>query len=63
MLSEPLMRNKNLKLGDVVLSPLIPDQYAPVPVRVVGVLHGDTWLAIGSLEFIPGHFSRRRATC
>jgi len=55
-LSEPLMRNKNLKLGDVVLSPLIPDQYAPVPVRVVGVLKGDTWLAIGSLEFIRDHF-------
>jgi hypothetical protein len=56
VLSEPLMRNKNLKLGDVVLSPLIPDQYAPVPVRVVGVLHGDTWLAIGSLEFIRDNF-------
>jgi hypothetical protein len=56
VLSEPLMRNKNLKLGDVVLSPLIPDQYAPVPVRVVGVLKGDTWLAIGSLEFIRDNF-------
>ncbi|CUU01468.1 lipoprotein-releasing system permease protein [Armatimonadetes bacterium GBS] len=55
-LSEPLMRNKKLKLGDVVLSPFIPDQYAPVPVRVVGVLEGDTWLAISSYEFIRNHF-------
>lgn len=56
VLSEPLMRNKKLKLGDVVLSPFIPDQYAPVPVRVVGVLKGDTWLAIASYEFIRNHF-------
>lgn len=56
VLSEPLMRNKKLQLGDIVLSPLVPDQYAPVPVRVVGVLKGETWLAIGSLEFIRDHF-------
>ncbi len=56
VLSEPLMRNKNLKLGDVVLSPLIPDQYAPVPVHVVGILEGDTWLAITSDEFVKNHF-------
>ncbi len=55
-LSEPLMRNKKLQLGDVVLSPLIPDQYAPVPVKVVGVLKGETWLAIGSYEFIRDKF-------
>jgi len=55
-LSEPLMRNKNLRLGDVVLSPLIPDQYAPVPVKVVGVLEGETWLAVGSYEFIRDQF-------
>ncbi|MER3401747.1 MAG: hypothetical protein C4336_00395 [Armatimonadota bacterium] len=55
-LSEPLMRNKKLRMGDVLLSPLIPDQYAPVPVRVVGVLEGDTWLAIASYEFIRNNF-------
>ncbi len=55
-LSEPLMRNKKLRIGDVVLSPLVPDQYAPVPVRVVGVLKGDTWMAITSEEFTRRHF-------
>ncbi len=55
-LSEPLMRNKKLRLGDVVLSPLVPDQYAPVPVRVVGILKGDTWLAITSEEFTRTYF-------
>jgi ABC-type lipoprotein release transport system permease subunit len=55
-LSEPLMRNKKLQLGDVVLSPLVPDQYAPVPVRVVGVLQGDTWLAVTTESFTRTHF-------
>jgi ABC-type lipoprotein release transport system permease subunit len=55
-LSEPLMRNKKLRLGDVVLSPFVPDQYAPVPVRVVGVLKGDTWLAVTSEQFTRTHF-------
>lgn len=55
-LSEPLMRNKRLRLGDVLLSPLTPDQYSPVPVRVVGVLKGDTWLAISTDEFTRTHF-------
>lgn len=56
ILSEPLLKNKNLKIGDILLSPLVPDQYAPVPARIVGVLKGETWLALTSYEFVQAHF-------
>jgi ABC-type lipoprotein release transport system permease subunit len=56
ILSEPVARNKKVKVGDVILSPLTPDQYAPVPVVVVGLLEGEAWLAITSYEFVRMNF-------
>lgn len=56
ILSEPLARNKKLKIGDAVLSPDISDQYAPMPVKVVGILGGDTWLAMTSFDFVQKNF-------
>ncbi|NUL81651.1 MAG: ABC transporter permease [Armatimonadetes bacterium] len=55
-LSDPVMRNKGLKLGDTVLSPLTPDQFAPTPVRLVGRLSGDVWLGLASYEFVDQNF-------
>lgn len=53
ILSENLVRNKKLKLGDVVAGPDDKGAIAgmPVPVRLVGVLDGPTWIAFTSRQF------------
>lgn len=56
VLSETLAKNKKVGVGDVILSPATPDQYAPVPVIVVGILEGETWLAMTSYEFVRMNF-------
>jgi putative ABC transport system permease protein len=54
VLAEGLVRNKKLKLGGIVAGPL--DQGgiagAPVPVRLVGILSGPTWIAFGDKRFV-----------
>ena len=52
--SEGLVRNKGSKLGDIVAGPddtgtLVP---SPVPVRLVGIIGGPTWMAYTSQEFV-----------
>lgn len=56
ILSETLAKNKKVGVGDVILSPLTPDQYAPIPVVVVGILEGETWLAMISYDFVRMNF-------
>ncbi|HEY3331077.1 MAG TPA: FtsX-like permease family protein [Capsulimonadaceae bacterium] len=53
VLSDGLVRNKKLKMGDVVAGPDDQGGIAgcPVPVRLVGILHGPTWIAFTSPEF------------
>lgn len=54
VLSEGLVRNKKLKLGGIVAGP--QDQGgiagAPVPVRLVGILSGPTWIAFSDKRFV-----------
>jgi hypothetical protein len=47
-----IARNKGLKLGSILLDPSNPDDYAPVPVKVVGILDGPQWFALFSAEFL-----------
>ncbi len=55
-LSVGIARNRNLKIGDVVLAPHIEDSFAPVPVKLVGLLDGENWFAVISKEFVQQHY-------
>ncbi|MDQ2800470.1 MAG: ABC transporter permease [Armatimonadota bacterium] len=54
VISEGLVRNKKLKLGDTIADPKDSDNVltVPVPVKLVGTLRGPTWIAFTSKEFV-----------
>lgn len=58
VLSEPMVENKKLKLGDVVSGPTDEGGISgsPVPVRLVGVLRGDVWVAFTDKAFCDQTF-------
>jgi ABC-type lipoprotein release transport system permease subunit len=43
IISEPVARNKGLKIGDDLLSPETPENYSPLPVKIVGIAHSPEW--------------------
>lgn len=51
--SEGIVRNRKLKLGDIIASPTDTGSLVsvPVPVKLVGILSGPTWIAFTSKEF------------
>ncbi len=55
VVSEGIVRNKRLKIGDYIASPTEADTSSivavPVPVKLVGILRGPTWIAFTSKEF------------
>lgn len=51
-ISEEVAKNLGLKLGDTMLEPASEDNYAPVPVKLVGTLRGSHWLGITSKSFV-----------
>ena len=53
VISEGLMRNKKIKIGDMIADPKDSDSLlaVPVPVKLVGVLKGPTWMAFTSKEW------------
>jgi len=51
LISAPVAKNLDLKLGSVVLKPDDIDNYAPVPVKVVGIAQTDRWFMVDSVEF------------
>ncbi len=53
VLSEPLARNKRVKVGDVIAGPTDEGGISgsPVPVKLVGILRGPTWIAFTSKSF------------
>ena len=54
-LSEDVARNLGVKLGDTLLDPTSEDNYAPVPVKLVGLLQGPHWLGLTSRSFVDGN--------
>lgn len=58
VLSEPLAKNKNIKIGDVIAGP--DDEGgiagAPLPVRCVGFLKGPIWIALTTKSFCDTTF-------
>lgn len=51
IVSEPILRNLDKKLGDVMLKPEDPDNYSPKPVRIVGVAQTDYWFAFNDMTY------------
>ena len=52
VLSDDIAQNLELKIGDIVSKPDSQDSYAPVPIRLVGLLHGPCWLGLTSRSFV-----------
>jgi putative ABC transport system permease protein/lipoprotein-releasing system permease protein len=55
VVSEEVARNLGLKVGDILLKPDSEDAYAPVPVRLVGLLRGESWVGMTSKSFVDFH--------
>jgi putative ABC transport system permease protein len=54
-ISDEVAKNLGVKLGDTLLDPTSEDNYAPVPVKLVGLLQGPHWLGLTSKEFVDGN--------
>lgn len=48
VLSDAVAKNMGLRIGDVISDPDSQDAYAPIPIRLVGLLHGKVWLGLTS---------------
>jgi putative ABC transport system permease protein/lipoprotein-releasing system permease protein len=55
IVSEPVLRNLGLRLGDPLLDPGNPEAYSPFPVRIVGVAHTQEWLMLAPVEYHRAH--------
>jgi len=51
LVSEPVARNLNLKLGDVLIGPDVVDGYSPKPVHIVGIVQTTEWIAMAPIEY------------
>lgn len=51
VISEPVARNLNLKIGSQVLGPEKEDAYSPHVVKVVGIVKTNRWLIIDPIEY------------
>lgn len=47
-ISDDVARNLHAKLGSIIAQPNSLDDYAPVPIRLVGLLHGPVWIGLTS---------------
>jgi ABC-type lipoprotein release transport system permease subunit len=57
LISEPIARNLNLRLGDALLKPDDNEAYSPFPVKIVGIARSDVWLMMMSYEYVKAnHF-------
>ena len=52
VISDDVAKNLSLKVGDVLSKPESQDSFAPVPVRLVGLLHGPVWLGLTSKALV-----------
>ena len=54
-ISNDVARNIGVKIGDIVAGPELEDSYAPVPIRLVGLLKGNVWLGLTSKALVDAH--------
>jgi ABC-type lipoprotein release transport system permease subunit len=57
-LSEPIAKNKNVKIGDIIAGPMDEGGIAgaPMPVKCVGILKGPVWAAVTTKSFCDTTF-------
>ena len=55
VISEEVAQNLGVKIGETLLDPASEDNYAPVPVKLVGLLQGTRWLGLTSKSFVDGN--------
>ncbi len=55
VLSNAVARNLGVKIGDVLLDPNSLDRYAPIPVKLVGLLKGPVWLGLTSRSLVDNN--------
>lgn len=51
IVSRPVAKNLDLKLGSVVQGPELSESYSPQNVRVVGIADTDRWLMVNTIEY------------
>ncbi len=51
VISEPVSRNLNVKIGDTLLSPDNQDAYSPQEVKVVGIAQTENWVMLADLDY------------
>lgn len=57
LISEPVARNLNLKLGSIIQGPETQESYSPQNVKVVGIANTDQWLMINGFDYqAANHF-------
>ena len=65
VVSDDVARNLDLKVGDIISQPNSQDAYAPVPVHLVGLLHGPVWVGLTTKSFVDANspFTWQGALC
>lgn len=57
LISEPVARNLNLKLGDTLIGKEDSDNFSPMNVKVVGIARSDEWIMAAPIEYLrENHF-------
>lgn len=56
VISRAVARNRGYRIGSVVLSPDVQEEWSLIPARVVGIADGEHWFVLGSTEFIQKSF-------
>jgi ABC-type lipoprotein release transport system permease subunit len=51
IVSEPVARNLGLKLGSTLLDPKTPENYSPMPVKVVGIANSTEWFMLNDYTY------------
>lgn len=57
VVSEPVARNLDLKIGSPLMGPDLPESYSPFEVKVVGIAQTDFWLMFADYDYeVANHF-------
>ncbi|MBS1723561.1 MAG: ABC transporter permease [Armatimonadetes bacterium] len=51
IVSEPVARNLGKRIGDTMLSPTDVNNFSPKPVKIVGIVHMQPWMALMPIEY------------
>lgn len=55
VISVEVARNTGMKVGDIISKPDSQDNYAPIPIKLVGLLEGPVWLGLTSKKLVDAY--------